>query len=152
MYSYASGYLRSRKYEHYEISSYAYRSDNATHRSKHNQIYWQIGGQWRAVGLGATNNVNGVRFARPPALSDYIKWTQGLKQNFIDSLPSQNTGDTRKPPWLYKEPKANDDLTDEDDTILDVVMTRLRTSEGLDLEWTGWLIMTNMAKVTLTLK
>ena len=32
VYSYASGYLRSRKYEHYEISSYAYRSDNGLNR------------------------------------------------------------------------------------------------------------------------
>ena len=105
MYSYASGYLRSKNYEHYEISSYAYRSDNGSHRSKHNQIYWHIGGQWYAVGLGATSNINGVRFARPRALSDYILWTEGLLlQNFIiDSLPSQTAGHVRNSPGCTKD-------------------------------------------------
>lgn len=57
MYRYASGYLRSKKYEHYEISSYGYVGPNRTHRSKHNQIYWEIGGEWYAIGLGATSKV-----------------------------------------------------------------------------------------------
>ncbi|KAL7531487.1 hypothetical protein ACHAXR_004071 [Thalassiosira sp. AJA248-18] len=126
MYSYASGYLRSKSYEHYEISSYAYKSENESHRSKHNQIYWQYTGQWYAIGLGATSNVNGVRCARPRALSDYIAWAKELKQNV----------DTGKPPWLHKESVAsNDELSDENDNLLDVVMTRLRTSDGLDLDW-----------------
>ena len=35
---------------------------------------------------------------------------------------------------MYKGLKSND-LTDKDDYILDVGMTCLRTSEGLDLDW-----------------
>ena len=41
MYKYASGYLRSKGYEHYEISSYA-----GTKRSCHNQIYWEVESEW----------------------------------------------------------------------------------------------------------
>ncbi len=56
MYKYASGYLKSKKYEHYEISSYALCSPKSpqTHktsnisekRSRHNQIYWEIDSSW----------------------------------------------------------------------------------------------------------
>lgn len=47
MYKFASGYLRSKGYEHYEISSYALRNDDGTsRRSKHNQVYWEPHGQW----------------------------------------------------------------------------------------------------------
>ena len=131
MYSYASGYLHSRNYSHYEISSYAYKS----HRSKHNQVYWQYGGQWYALGLGSTSNINGVRFARPRALSDYIAWVKELHQKFTDSLPHPQVDNVRQFPWLHRESQTSDDPTHEDESILDVVMTRLRTSEGLDLDW-----------------
>ena len=56
MYKYASGYLKSKKYEHYEISSYALHSskspqtqknlDRSEKRSRHNQIYWEIDSNW----------------------------------------------------------------------------------------------------------
>ena len=42
MYKFASGYLRARGYEHYEISSYALPG----RRSKHNQIYWEPMAEW----------------------------------------------------------------------------------------------------------
>jgi len=136
MYSYASGYLHSRGYEHYEISSYALRGpdDGSSRRSEHNQIYWKYDGSWYAVGLGATSNVHGVRFARPRALSDYIAWTEGLAENFSRDAISGD-GVTRMPPWLCRIPKVDDDLADGNDNLLDIVMTRLRTSEGLDLDW-----------------
>ena len=71
-----------KNYEHYEISSYAYRGENGqSHRSKHNQIYWQYTGHWYAIGLGSTSNINGVRWARPRAMSDYISWTDNSQQN-----------------------------------------------------------------------
>ncbi|KAL9182198.1 hypothetical protein ACHAXT_012850 [Thalassiosira profunda] len=117
MYSYASGYLRAKNYEHYEVSSYAYRDERGAQRSNHNQIYWEYGGTWCAVGLGATSNVNGVQYARPRALSDYISWAEGLEKN---------------PPWLHNEPDASDA---KQDALLDSVMTRLRTSDGLELDW-----------------
>lgn len=50
MYKYTSGYLRSRQYEHYEISSYAAlarrNDDNHTSRSQHNSLYWKPNSQW----------------------------------------------------------------------------------------------------------
>jgi len=117
MYAYASGYLRCRGYEHYEISSYAKRGKRRddddddvddddvdddddyerggggrrrrrrigrkkepenNYRGTHNQIYWEYDGRWHAVGLGATSNVDGMRYARPRAMSDYISWTEEL--------------------------------------------------------------------------
>mmetsp|Transcript_14572 Transcript_14572/g.31685 ORF Transcript_14572/g.31685 Transcript_14572/m.31685 type:complete len:530 (+) Transcript_14572:22-1611(+) len=139
MYCYASGYLRSKNYEHYEISSYAHviSSEEGSHRSKHNQIYWEYSGQWYSLGLGATSNINGVRYPRPRALSDYISWTEGLRRDFLEISPSQSGADnTKKPPWLDKGQEAIDDQSeDETDDLLDIVMTRLRTLEGLDLDW-----------------
>lgn len=126
MYSYASGYLRSKNYEHYEISSYAYTtSDEKVYRSRHNQIYWEYSGRWYAAGMGSTSNLNGVRFARPRALSDYILWTDSL--NMVQS----DAANDKLPPWMSLDAK----LADPDDDLLDVIMTRLRTLEGLNLDW-----------------
>lgn len=128
MYRYASGYLRARNYEHYEISSYALIDRNRKpHRSKHNQIYWEIGGNWYAIGLGATSNVNGTRYSRPRALSDYIRWTKDLGED----------DDTNGLPWMSKSSEQDSDqiAADEDDALLDIILTRLRTKDGLDLDW-----------------
>lgn len=129
MYRYASGYLRACNYEHYEISSYALRDQNRRpHRSKHNQIYWEIGGKWYAIGLGATSNVNGTRYSRPRALSEYVYWTKELKED-------NNSND---PPWISKGSEQDSDQTaaaNKDDALLDIILTRLRTKDGLDLDW-----------------
>lgn len=42
MYKYASGYLRSKGYEHYEISSYG----KPHFWSRHNKLYWEFGANW----------------------------------------------------------------------------------------------------------
>jgi coproporphyrinogen III oxidase-like Fe-S oxidoreductase len=122
-YKYASGYLRYKGYEHYEISSYAYCDpcNKVSHRSKHNQIYWELGGNWYSIGLGSTSSLDGVRYARPRALSDYISWAQELKQS-------------SKPPWLLPTEEMSGKEF-ESENLLDIVMTRLRTSDGLDLDW-----------------
>ena len=129
MYRYASGYLRSKNYEHYEISSYSYSNpvSKETHRSKHNQIYWEVEGQWYAIGLGATSNLKSVRFGRPRALSNYISWASTLKSENTKQI-SSNLSHT--PPWLL----LNEDRSKVDE-LLDIIMTRLRTSDGLDLDW-----------------
>jgi oxygen-independent coproporphyrinogen-3 oxidase len=116
MYCYAAGYLREKGYEHYEVSSYARKKDSDTkspYRSCHNQIYWAVNGQWYAFGLGATSFVNGILIARPKSLFDYIRW--------VDALDSSKTSSHTTAPVL--------------DALMDVVLKRLRTSEGLSLEW-----------------
>jgi coproporphyrinogen III oxidase-like Fe-S oxidoreductase len=132
MYRYASGYLRANNYEHYEISSYAFQDEEngRPHRSKHNQIYWEVGGKWYAIGLGATSNVNGTRYSRPRALSDYISWS------WSEATEEDKDGNDESP-WISKvsAQDINHTIIDKDDALLDIIMTRLRTSDGLDLDW-----------------
>jgi len=70
-----------------------------------------------AVGLGATSSVGGKRFARPRALTDYVAWVD--KEASAAFLPGNDSS------------HADIDL----DLLTDIIMTRLRTSEGLDLDW-----------------
>ena len=120
MYKYTSGYLRSKGFEHYEVSSYALQTDNAltSYRSQHNQIYWDQDGQWYAVGLGATSFVNGRITERPRTLADYHRW--------VDRLEHNENGD---------DDKTGDVLDSKLDFLTDHVLKRLRTSEGLSLDW-----------------
>jgi putative oxygen-independent coproporphyrinogen III oxidase len=127
MYKYAAGYLRSKHYEHYEVSSYAYIGDNDNHkpnpssrRSRHNQIYWSTTGQWYAIGLGATSFVNGRQVARPRTLVEYAEWVQ--------QQSSRQQGSTPKD-------ASDGNLMDDQEYLTDIVMKRLRTSDGLDLDW-----------------
>lgn len=113
MYKYASGFLKQFGYQHYEISSYSL----SDYRSRHNQIYWHPGATWYAVGLGATSSVNGARFSRPRAMQDYVDWVKEQKEKTM-------------PDWLVDEHDMK-----ELDRLTDVVMTRLRTSDGLDLDF-----------------
>lgn len=106
MYRYASAYLRSKGYEHYEISSYALLDDHDDgrnieysgtssnpqpprcnnsrnnssnpNRAQHNQIYWKPNASWYAVGLGASSTVNGKRYSRPRNMADYCKWVADM--------------------------------------------------------------------------
>ena len=133
MYKYAAGYLREKGYEHYEVSSYAYVGDvenkRATdnqlspadfqrrNRSRHNQIYWDVDGQWHALGLGATSLVDGIMTARPRTLAEYRVWVQELSKTQQENFPN------------------HDEKMDKDDFLTDVILKRLRTSDGLDLNW-----------------
>jgi oxygen-independent coproporphyrinogen-3 oxidase len=115
MYKYAAGYLRSKGFEHYEVSSYARLAEKqkpSPWRSQHNQIYWDVNGQWYAFGLGSTSFINGVLTARPRTLADYIEWVQTKSSN------------------ATLEPTASDT-----DLLMDTILKRLRTSEGLSLDW-----------------
>ena len=120
MYKYAAGYLKSKNYEHYEVSSYASRSKGiqaeSSRRSRHNQIYWATSSSWYAIGLGATSFVDGRLVARPKTLVDYESWVNTKGQN---SDSDEGAGKKMK----------------EEEYLTDVVMKRLRTSDGLDLEW-----------------
>ena len=78
--------------------------------------------------------VNGVRFARPRALSDYITWSKNLNQNFEKVSASKTIDDAWAPPWLTGAAETDEELADQNEDILDIIMTRLRTSDGLDLD------------------
>jgi coproporphyrinogen III oxidase-like Fe-S oxidoreductase len=127
MYKYAAHYLRFKGYEHYEISSYAFKSpqeqrNNNTmrinrNRSTHNQIYWALNSQWYAFGLGATSYVNGALVARPRRLVDYYKW--------VEDIPNKNQVGTNR------VSKRIPDI----EMMMDIVLKRLRTSEGLSIKW-----------------
>jgi coproporphyrinogen III oxidase-like Fe-S oxidoreductase len=138
MYKRGSEFMREMGFEHYEISSYARIKDfkNSgldnkpsleSHRSKHNQIYWKVQSTWFAVGLSATSSVNGKRFARPRTMADYIQWVESQHQNGLEGNKSPEFD------WMPAQGTINQE--DKDDIILDTIMTRLRTIEGLDLNW-----------------
>lgn len=71
-----------------------------------------------ALGLGATSSIGRKRYARPRTMVDYISWVNGQ-------------GTTTNPDWMCNA--STDDY--DDDYLSDVIMTRLRTSDGLDLDW-----------------
>jgi len=108
MYQFAAGYLRSTGYRHYEVSSYA----RPGCESQHNQLYWGYDSEWYAFGLGATSWRQGIQTARPRAMADYVQWVQDLQQ--LDP--------TKKP-------------MSSDDRLLEVLLKRLRTADGLSLAW-----------------
>lgn len=114
-YQYTAGYLRAAGFEHYEISSYA----RPGYRSRHNALYWGYNTTWYAAGLGATSSVQGKLQARPRALADYIEWVQEDDQ---PANSSENGG----------EMDPRESIVDR---LQDLVMTRMRTKEGLDLDW-----------------
>ena len=155
MYRYASGYLRAKGYGHYEISSYA----RPGRRSRHNQIYWEVGSEWYSVGLGGTSCVGGRRFARPREMADYLEWV--AKQKAVvdgggvpDWMPGGGEGEGEDedegeagggrvtPPLPHDDP----------DLLTDVIMTRLRTAEGLDLAWLRDSVTDGHAKVGAVLR
>eukprot|EP00532_Pseudo-nitzschia_australis_P001906 CAMPEP_0168194882 /NCGR_PEP_ID=MMETSP0139_2-20121125/19491_1 /TAXON_ID=44445 /ORGANISM="Pseudo-nitzschia australis, Strain 10249 10 AB" /LENGTH=697 /DNA_ID=CAMNT_0008118563 /DNA_START=144 /DNA_END=2237 /DNA_ORIENTATION=+ len=142
MYKYAAGYLRAKNYEHYEVSSYAAFDDNkkdknikhennnsnkrnihsTSKRSRHNQIYWEYGGQWHAVGLGATSFVNKKLVARPREMSDYLNWVVELEDPTTSNANKQETTEDEE-----------EDM--EEDFLSDLLLKRMRTIDGLDLTW-----------------
>lgn len=139
MYKYASHYLRLNGYEHYEISSYAFKSTtneqtNNNHeatkmmkrnRSTHNQIYWALDSQWYAFGLGATSYVDGRLIARPRTLIDYQKWVDEIVlKSKLCIVGTNDQNDTIKK-------KKQPDL----EMMMDIVLKRLRTSEGISIQW-----------------
>ena len=118
MYKFTSGYLKSKDFEHYEVSSYAAQctKEKSSHRSQHNQIYWSLNSSWYAIGLGASSYVDGVTIARPKQLADYYDWIKQKRQ-------------------IGTEGKGEDSgkVAGDYDIISDAVLKRLRTSDGLDL-------------------
>jgi len=93
-------------YEVYELSNAA----RPSHACRHNLLYWR-GGEWIGMGLSASSYFNGQYFSNPATWETYIAmWNQ-----VPDSLPLP-----------IKTPS-------HEARLMDLVMLRLRTAEGLDL-------------------
>ncbi len=93
-------------YEHYEISNFAKRS----FRSLHNSNYWN---QTPYIGLGAAaHSYNG---------HDCRRWNIDNIEKFIEGMEKG-------------EPVYEEEILDDDTRYNDIVMTALRTCEGLDLQ------------------
>ncbi|MBQ9671408.1 MAG: radical SAM family heme chaperone HemW [Prevotella sp.] len=105
MYSDLIDRLKAAGYEHYEISNFARRE----FRSTHNSSYWN---QTPYIGLGAAaHSYNGHERRR---------WNIDNIQQYIEGIESG-------------EPVFEEEVLDDDTRYNDLVMTALRTCEGLSL-------------------
>lgn len=151
MYKYAAGYLRAKGYEHYEVSSYAAQKEptarigcggrddddnnvDKSNRSRHNENYWSLCGEWHALGLGATSFVRGHLVARPRTLVDYERWVVAHRANRAAATPASAV------PASERDANHTNNTLSQCaapalDVLLDAVLKRLRTSEGLSLDW-----------------
>ena len=68
--------LEQAGYEHYEISNFARKGDDADapspYRSKHNSLYWNMD-EYIGLGLGASGFINGVRYKNTSDLDEYLR-------------------------------------------------------------------------------
>lgn len=116
-YEMLSGMLSGAGYEHYEISNFA----KSGFRSKHNSLYWQ---HLPYLGLGpSAHSYDGqnIRRANPPDIRGYLDFfTSHISETTIDN-PQVNT--------FYIEENLS-----EEEILEEIIMLRLRTSEGINLE------------------
>ena len=99
-------------YEHYEISNFA----RSGKRALHNSSYWN-GSEYLGLGPGASSyDGYRTRKSNPPSLKEYI---------FFYTDGDENSD------YVESEYLSRKELTEE------YILTRLRTSEGIDLEQYG---------------
>ncbi len=92
-------------YQVYELSNAA----RSGHACRHNRLYWR-GGEWIGIGLSASSYLQGQYFSNPAQWETYLAtWSM-----VPDSLPV-----SAKTPGLEAQ-------------LMDLVMLRLRTAEGVD--------------------
>ena len=113
MYRAAVRVLGDAGYEHYETSSYA----KGGKRSRHNERYWGLRGEWLAAGLGATSCLGGKRVSRPREHSRYLEWVD-------------------RGGW--RDDDGDDDNEDgegggDEEVLIDFLTTGLRRKEGIDI-------------------
>jgi oxygen-independent coproporphyrinogen-3 oxidase len=88
-----------------------------------------------ALGLGSTSCLGNKHYQRPSKMSDYIDFVNSL---FLPSSAQDST--IRLPPWFPSQWLGNHtnvkaSVQENEDTLTNIIMTRLRTSDGLDLDW-----------------
>lgn len=111
MYEFTNNFLASKGYERYEISNY---SLNGLH-SHHNMLYW-TGNPYIGLGPGAHSyDGKALRRANPNDIKVYMKHFNGSLKTVL-------------PPFFIEESLSEDELREE------MIMTRLRTVKGLNLE------------------
>ncbi|CAG9462796.1 unnamed protein product [Pedinophyceae sp. YPF-701] len=115
MFCAASRVLTAAGYEHYEVSNFALPG----HRCRHNWAYWS-GAAFLGVGVGATSFLRRRRVARPRTIPAYERW--------VEEFAASGGG----VPGLRDVPPE-----DDAEMLLDAVMLRLRTADGLDLDEVG---------------
>jgi oxygen-independent coproporphyrinogen-3 oxidase len=122
MYKTAVEILTYNGFEHYEVSNYALPGK----RSKHNQKYWKNNFVW-GFGMGAASFVNNKRYTRPNNMKEYIQWVNDLENN-VNNIYSNSNNNSNSD----SDNNNNDNLVD---SLLELIMLSLRTSDGLDLEF-----------------
>ena len=99
-------FLKEKGFEQYEISNFA----KPGFKSKHNSSYW-IGKKYLGLGPSA-HSFNGI--SRQFNVRNNVLYTQSLENGLVPATI---------------EPQSYEDR------VNDVILTRLRTSAGLDLDW-----------------
>ncbi len=105
MYSSLIDRLTSSGYEHYEISNFA----KPGFRSRHNSSYWN---QTPYIGLGAAAHSYNGKDCRRWNVDDINQYIEGIERDI---------------------PTFEQEILDEDTRYNDIVMTALRTCEGLNM-------------------
>lgn len=112
MFRFISESLECAGYEQYEISNYAIPG----HRSLHNSNYWR---GFPYIGLGAgAHSFNGISIRT---------WNRPDAKSYMECMENER----RDHSMTYTEELTDDELREE------MIMTRLRTREGLDLKEYG---------------
>jgi len=98
---------------------------------RHNAVYWRGDADYHAFGVGAASRLRGARVTRPRGLAAWRAWVSALSHPAAEAgaaaaVAARGVG---VPGGAAATPDGPDDV------LLEVVMLRLRTAAGLDVDW-----------------